>query len=155
MATEADVARLGQLRQLATAELAGERGGHIFLARENRREPGDVSLKAAVDDPATRVWVGTIDDFVIGYLVASIDDLADGRRLGLVEDVYVEPGGREVGVGEAMMDHALAWFRSEGCFGADAAALPGMRTTKNFFETFGFTARLLVVHHRFDDDAET
>ncbi|MDQ1517879.1 MAG: hypothetical protein QOE80_3709 [Actinomycetota bacterium] len=150
-ATEADVGRLSELRLVAATELATERGAGVYLAREGRREPPDISLKGALADRRARVWAGTIDDYIVGYLVARVEDLADGRRLGLVEDIFVEAGAREVGIGEVMMDEALAWFRSEGCIGADAAALPGMRATKNFFETFGFTARLLIVHHRFDD----
>ena len=46
------------------------------------------------------------------------------------------------------MDAVLAWARERGCIGIDSLALPGNRDTKNFFETFGFTARLLVVHRK-------
>jgi hypothetical protein len=38
--------------------------------------------------------------------------------------------------------------RGGGCVGIDALALPGNRQTKNFFESFGFTARAIVVHRR-------
>ena len=120
------------------------------MAREARREPVDVSLKSALDDASRGVWVGTIDEVVMGYLVGRVEDLADGRRLGVVEDVFVEAGAREVGIGEALMDQAMPWFVAERCIGVDAIALPGMRATKNFFETFGFTARMIVVHHRLD-----
>jgi hypothetical protein len=46
------------------------------------------------------------------------------------------------------MDSLLAWASERGCQGVDATALPGDRATKNFFEGSGFTARLLVMHHR-------
>ena len=94
------------------------------------------------------MWVGTYEDVVVGYVSAEVEALADGTRLGRLPEIYVEPGARAVGVGEAMIDMALAWLRAEGCAAVDAYALPGMRDTKNFFETFGFTARLLVVHHQ-------
>jgi hypothetical protein len=42
-----------------------------------------------------------------------------------------------------------------GCSGVDATALPGNRATKNFFEESGFTARLLVMHHRLDKARES
>ena len=142
---------MAEMCRTALAELGPERGGGVFLAREARHEPVEVSLKAALTDDTRGAWVGTVDDSAVGYLVARVEELADGRKLGVVEDVFVEEMGRSVGVGEALMDEALAWFRKAGCFGADAVALPGMRQTKNFFETFGFTARLLVVHHRFDE----
>ena len=139
---------MAELCRTALAELGPERGGVVFLMREARREPVEVSLKAALTDPGHGAWVGTVDDEVIGYLVARTEELADGRRLGVVEDVFVDEMARGIGVGEALMDSALGWFRAAECFGADAVALPGMRETKNFFETFGFTARLIVVHRR-------
>ena len=45
----------------------------------------------------------------------------------------------------------LEWCRDQGCRGVDALALPGMRATKNFFEESGFSARLIVMHHRMAD----
>ena len=36
---------------------------------------------------------------------------------------------------------------TDGCVGVDVRALPGHRAAKNFFETHGFTARALVMHH--------
>ena len=64
----------------------------------------------------------------------------------MLDDIFVEPEAREVGVGEAMVDDVVDWCRDAGCIGIDSFALPGNRSTKNFFETFGFTARMLVVH---------
>jgi hypothetical protein len=55
-----------------------------------------------------------------------------------------------VGVGEAVMDHLVAWCRAQGCFGVDSLALPGDRQTKNFFESFGLVARAIVVHRPLD-----
>jgi len=75
-----------------------------------------------------------------------IEGLRSGRPLGVLSDIYVEPDGREVGVGEVLVDAVVAWCTERGCVGVDALALPGNRSTKNFFETFGFTARALVVH---------
>jgi hypothetical protein len=46
------------------------------------------------------------------------------------------------------MEAILAWCGEQGCNAVDAYALPGDRQTKNFFEESGFTARLLVMHHR-------
>jgi len=40
----------------------------------------------------------------------------------------------------------LDWCRAHDCRGIDAAALPGNRALKNFFERFGLTARAIVVH---------
>ena len=64
-------------------------------------------------------------------------------------DVYVEPGARGVGVGEAMLDQVVAWCDARRLHRhrrPGAARATG--TTKNFFESFGFTARAIVVHRR-------
>ena len=100
-----------------------------------------------VPDDAT-AFVGTIDDAIIGYAHVSVDTLDDGARLGVVHAIYVEAEGREVGLGEALLDTVIGWCAEHDCVGIDAHALPGNRQTKNFFETFGFTARLLVVHRK-------
>jgi GNAT superfamily N-acetyltransferase len=64
------------------------------------------------------------------------------------------PDARSVGVGEALMDLIVAWCEQRRCVGIDAHALPGNRATKNFFETFGFKARLLTVHRPLRDFGE-
>ena len=148
-ATEDDLPRLADLARLAIAELTPMKGGDVWADREARDEPLDENLKRALVDPDTRVLCGTIDGAVIGYAVVRIEPLRDGGRLGVLDDIFVEPGAREVGVGEALVNDVIAWCREADCIGIDSFALPGNRQTKNFFETFGFTARMLVVHKRF------
>jgi GNAT superfamily N-acetyltransferase len=131
-----DRPRLDALVADAIAEQAEGRGGRVWSEREAlRRPPGE-----------SATFVGTIDDVVVGYADVGIDELAGGSRLGVVTAIFVEPGAREVAVGEAVLDEVIAWCAARDCIGIDAHALPGNRETKNFFETFGFTARLLVVH---------
>ena len=149
-ATEGDVARLAELARAGIAELAPTRGGAVWAAREARPEPVEDSLAGALRDPATRVVVGTIDDVPIGYAVVRVEQLHDGSRLGVIDDIFVEEGARSVGVGEAMMGDLVGWCEAQGCSGMDAMALPGHRETKNFFEESGFTARKLVMHHRLE-----
>lgn len=147
-ATGEDVPRLAQLVAEAVAEQAEGRGGRIWSARETRALPADASLAALVADPDALVLAGTIDGTVVGYAVTVTEQLRTGDRLGVVTDVYVEEGARGVGVGEALLDQVVAWCEAAGCIGIDALALPGNRSTKNFFESFGFTARAIVVHRR-------
>ena len=147
-ATAADVTRLAQLVGEAVAEQAEGRGGFIWSRREARAVPAEASLASLVEDPGALVLAGTIDGCIVGYAVAITEELRTGDRLGIVTDVYVEPGAREVGLGEALLDQVIAWCEAADCVGIDALALPGNRQTKNFFESFGFTARAIVVHRR-------
>jgi GNAT superfamily N-acetyltransferase len=149
-ATEHDLPRVAELARAAIAELTPMKGGVVWAAREARPEPVEDSLKASLADERTRVVVGTIDDFVIGYAAVHLEVLNDDSTLGVIDDIFVEEEAREVGVGEAMMADLVAWCESEGCSGMDAMALPGHRSAKNFFEESGFTARKLVMHHRLD-----
>jgi len=145
-ATEPDVARLAELADAAVEELRGGRGGEVWARRSARRPPYEPELHAQVASAEHLVLVGTVDDVVMGYGVATAEVLADGGRLGVVTDLYTDPGARELGIGEAMMDELVAWCRDQGCFGVDSLALPGDRHTKNFFESFGLVARAIVVH---------
>ncbi|MEX2659601.1 MAG: GNAT family N-acetyltransferase [Acidimicrobiales bacterium] len=145
-ATAADVLRLAQLAAEAVAEQTEGRGGSIWSRREARERPAERTLAEAVADPDQLVLAGTIDGTVIGFVAAHVEPLDDGSPLGVVSDIYVEPEARGIGVGEAMIDKVLAWCEERGCVGVDALALPGNRDTKNFFETFGFKARALIVH---------
>lgn len=142
-ATPDDLGQVERLMALARDEVRAHRGGELLLRRQGRA--GGVTLPAP-GDPDTAVVVGTIDGVVVGYGRARAETLTDGGRLGVVEELFVEPDARGVGVGEAIMEALLAFAADRGCFGVDAVALPGDRETKNFFERFGLTARAIVVH---------
>lgn len=152
LAAAEDVAVLARLVRGALEELGAMRGGALFVVREARAEPVEESLTADLADDSAMVVLGTIDGTPVGYGIGRLDRLRDGRRLGVVTDLYVEAGARSVGVGETVMARLVEWFTDRGCIGADATALPGNRATKNFFEESGFTARLLVMHRSLTTD---
>lgn len=118
----------------------------MWARTQGRRPPYEPRLRDELGSPAHRVLVGDLDGVPVAYAVARVDGLADGGRLGVVTDLYVEPDARSVGLGERLMDDLVAWCTAEGCFGVDSLALPGDRATKNFFESFGLVARAIVVH---------
>ena len=145
-ATADDLADLAALAAVAVDELRPERGGELWARTIGRRAPFEPALAAAMVDPGRLLLCGTLSDATVGYASVRLDELADGARVAVIEDLYTLPDAREVGVGEALMDAVLVWARAEGALGVDAIALPGMRHTKNFFETFGLTARAILVH---------
>jgi ribosomal protein S18 acetylase RimI-like enzyme len=87
-----------------------------------------------------------IDDVPLGYAVSRVELLRTGEILGQVSDIWVDPEARSVGLGESLIGSIISWCTERNCVGIDSMALPGNRATKNFFETFGFKARLLIVH---------
>jgi GNAT superfamily N-acetyltransferase len=145
-ATGADIPQVAALVDAATAEKLGQKGGALWARREGRPAPREATLRSALDRPDHEVAVGTLDGVVVGYGVVRAETLLDGGLLGVIEDIYVDPGARAVGVGETLMNHLIDWCRARGCFGVDSLALPGDRDTKNFFESFGLVARAIVVH---------
>jgi GNAT superfamily N-acetyltransferase len=145
-ATVDDLSELERLAAAAVAEQRDDRGGWVWSRREARPEPYAASFRAALDDPAGGVWVGTFGDVPVGYAAVHVESLRDGSSLAVVDDLYVEPDARAVGVGEALMSDVVTWATGRGCIGIDGWVLPGNRASKNFFETFGFTARGIVVH---------
>ena len=151
-ASPADLGPVADLAREAISQLSALRGGSVWSRHAAHPEPVEDTLIGALSDgePAHIAVVGTIDGTIVGYGLAHLDPLHDGRCLAVVTDLYVTPEGRGVGVGEQMLDLLIAWAREHQAVGIDALALPGDRATKNFFETFGLTARSLVVHRSFE-----
>jgi len=154
-ATHGDLDVLVGLATEGDAHMRALRGGMLWSLTLGHRPPLRDSLAAELDDPDQHMVVGCIDDTVVGYGNVRIQPLADGRPLAVVTELFVTREARAVGVGEAMMDLLLELCEARGCVGIDAVALPGDRETKNFFETFGLTARAIVVHRNLgpSDDA--
>lgn len=135
LATEADTGDIKDISAALAVEIRPVRGGAVHLAEQHRH-----------DGCESTFFVGTIDEQVVGFAEVLIRDLDASNRLGDVLGYGVLSDARCVGVGEAILDAVVAHCETAGCTGIDAQALPGERETKNFFETFGFKARRLVVH---------
>lgn len=143
----ADRPELDRLASEARAATASARGGRLLALRDVPVARLDELLTAATsDDPGHAAWIGTLDAHAVGYALATVETLPDGSSLAVLHEIYVEAGARELGVGEALLDAAIAWAVGQGCSGIESRALPGDRATKNFFESAGMVARSIVVH---------
>lgn len=118
-----------QLRAQNRAALASLKGGERYAT---------TLPSVLVDDPS--VLVGTIGDAVVGYAVMRYDD-----GTAVLDELYVEPEARHVGVGHRLIELAIATASARGCGWIESVALPGDRHTKNFFEAHGMVSRLLRV----------
>lgn len=159
-ATESDIDRLLELSKAMRADMAEVRGGRLWALKERGRASSVDELirslremdgdQVSSDAGKTRVVLGEFDGAAIGFAIGVIETLADDTLLGVITDLFVEEQAREVGVGEAMLTDLVTFFTRNNCVGIDAFALPGDRSTKNFFEEQGFKARLLQMHHTLD-----
>ena len=62
----------------------------------------------------------------------------------------MDPGARSVGVGEVILEALLMEASGRGAVAIQSVALPGDRSTKNFFEAHGMVARAIIVHRWLD-----
>ncbi len=133
-ATERDQHELRLLELEARAALVGQRGGDRWLDEHPLIGDGWGARCATAD-----VVVGTIDDVVIGYLVAELG--AD--KIVRIDQVWVTPEARELGFGDEMLATTIASASARGAVAVEGQALPGDRHTKNLYERAGIVARLI------------
>jgi GNAT superfamily N-acetyltransferase len=145
-ATTRDLPALGALLSDCAAAVGSERGGRHYVGRELIGPPYATRLRALISSPDVLLMSGTLDEAVFAVALARIETLTGGGRLGRLELLFVDPEAREVGLGEALVREAISWAGEQGAEGLDAYALPGNREAKNFLESSGFTARLIVMH---------
>lgn len=145
-AERADIAALVALSAALRQEMLTYRGGELWVSTQRVLAFDSDAFATALADDGEAVIVGTIDETVVGFALVTVVDLVDGRRLGVVHELFVDVDARAVGVGESMLEVVVAWCSEHGCIGVDATALPGHRHAKNFFEGHGFTARNLTMH---------
>lgn len=143
-ATIDDVAELTRLAAVGRDLIRDARGGALWLDRQAPKEPLDEVFASAIEADDASVQIGCIDDVPLGFIHATVD--GSEPRIAVVEEMFVLPDARGVGLGEHMMNATVSWAEDAGCVGVDGYALPGDRATKNFFETFGLVARGIVVH---------
>jgi len=141
-----DVGVIVALTEELRAELTPMRGGAVWSQREARFAPDAAAFEALIGRDDVCVVAGTIEGAVVGFGVCVVEPLHDGEDLGVIDELYVTPDARGVGVGEQVLAAMVTWCRERGCVGIDALALPGHRAAKNFFEGAGLTARALVMH---------
>lgn len=148
-ADDTDGDELIRLAVLARREVATRRDGEVYLRRDAPPEPSAQRFRHLLADDEHLVLIGCLGCVPLGYAVVSMAP-AQGGPHAVVEELFVEPDARGVGLGRLLMDRVLDWAEARGCTGIDAVALPGDRATKNFFEAAGLVARLITVHRALD-----
>jgi len=143
-AEESDLPELIALFTAAESEMRTQRGGAAFLASRQRKTAVSDAILDALNDSETMVWCGIWELAVVGYAIASISE-EDGETIVTVRDIFTTPEAREVGIGEVLLEAAIAWAIATDASAIDGYALPGARESKNLYERLGLTARLITV----------
>lgn len=152
---------LGALHTEATAERLEHRGGQVLVAAVDRGgDPSGIgrSFTEQLDDEAVEVLLAELvpdppgaHTTPLGHAVIHLGRPDQpGQAVAVIEELYVTPDARNIGLGAALLEHARQLAATRGCTGLDAVALPGDRATKNFFEDHGMVARAIIVHTGID-----
>jgi len=140
-----DLKELERLASKANEETVQKRGGRT-LSLQNPNYGGVKGFfNSAFENYSTEVFVGVIDQAIVGFGIIELESLKDGTPHASIKALYVEQEARSVGVGEVLMEEMLTWANLHEAKAVDAIALPGDRATKNFFETHGLVARAIIV----------
>ena len=139
-----DLLELSHLLVDATAAMATQRGGEALIASYRRSVAPAETLELALNDPNAMVWCGVWEGAVVGYSIA-ISSKEGDSDIVTITDLYTTPEARDVGIGEVLLETAIAWAIGIGAVAIDAQALPGARESKNLYERLGLTARLITV----------
>lgn len=148
VATIGDIATLEALYRGLEEEMTALHP--MWPKADGLNEPVSVSFAEAVDDPDTILLLGRLDGIPFGFLLARVENTltqAGGEQIGAIRLIYVDHPAREVAIGEAMRDTVMEMLRARGISKFDAHVLPGHRLAKNFFESGGFSARSIIMHH--------
>lgn len=153
LATEEDLPAVVHLLVDSSAVVGSERGGSLFLHREGVPEPFEQQLRRYLADAGACLAVGTAEGVILGVAIGRLEPLHGGGCLARLELLWVDAGARQVGLGAELMDLVIAWAQANGAASLDAYALPGNREAKNFLETAGFSARLIVMNRELSGPA--
>lgn len=149
-----EIGPIAGLAREARSEALEYRGGERWMATEAAPEPLEDHLAQLIADPEAVLVAGIWHDTVVGYGWARRLVTLDGSPIARIEELFVTPDARSVGVGESLFESLMLWARQQELVAVDAFVLPGHREAKNFFETFKMTAHALIVHTRLDQDQE-
>lgn len=138
-----DADELARLEREARRALVGARGGDRWL--DEHPEIADGWREHVTVAPT---FLALLDGVPVGYLVLDLARLDDS--IASVDQVWVAPGAREVGFGDALLEAAVDRARRAGATIFEGQSLPGDRQTKNLYERAGIKARLITVSTRLE-----
>ncbi len=72
-------------------------------------------LRRAYGDQKCAVFVADSENGLVGFAMGRINEspsVVVPKRVGYIENIFVKAGRRNSGIGKALCDELLAWFRS-------------------------------------------
>ena len=128
----------------ARMEISSYKGFELWNQLESVGNLPEVAFKEFIGDSQKAIVIGENDNCPLGYMLIELVSI-DDKFATNIHEVFVDANAREVGIGEAIMDFTIDWSRTNGAAHIMGRAFPGNRATKNYFERFRITARLIQV----------
>lgn len=113
---------------------------HFRLSR-HAPELARQRLLTQLDDPDARILLAQRGTKRVGFLQASIlgrNPMFPKEEVGLIENMFVEPGLRRARIGTDLLQHAVAWFRSRKVRAVEAVTSGTNPDATTFFGSHGF-----------------
>lgn len=121
-----------------------ERHQHLSVI-ESRSYRGSISSVEA--GSRTVSFVAGVGHSIFGSLtLTQVSDTAWS-----IVHVFVEQEAREIGIGDALVMHAMAFLQDVNATWIGAQAQPGDRALKNLFERHGLVAQTILVGRNLND----
>lgn len=122
------------------AQLAGS--GVFELQHPDWRAGQRRAVETTCTEPAHAVWVAEADGDVVGFVAVGERE----ESLGEIVMIAVDPAHQRVGIGAALTQVALGWFRERGYATAmvETGGDPGHAPARRTYEQAGFTPLPLV-----------
>ncbi len=119
---------------------------HEELARQESSKYRGTPYQTSVEGEELSLVSG-VGDTVFGSLLAVFTSSTTCR----IDLVFVEQAAREIGIGDAMLQHLITRCKELGVTWIAASAQPGDRAMKNLFERHGLVAQTILVGKSLSD----
>ncbi len=144
LANEYDFLEFNNLFTSGRREIEDRKGSELWVKLESLGNSASEIFKEYLSNERKALIVGEYCDYPLGFMLVEIVNI-NQEKAANIQEVFVDMEARDVGLGEVIMDHAIEWSRSKGASVLLGRAFPGDRATKNYFERFHITARLIEV----------
>lgn len=113
-------------------------------------------LEKIIRGPNSIVFVAQEGEKIVGFVHAYVENSANisilvPRRFGVIQDLVVEEGFREKGIGKKLMDKAEEWILEKGASLIELNVWEFNTTAQRFYENRGFETISRKMRKRLDD----
>lgn len=101
-------------------------------------------IDADIEANPSGLFVAEADERVVGYITTRVDQ---GSKIGGIPNIAVLPEYQGRGMGKALMNHALAYFREQGMAFAKIETLDQNQIGSTFYPKTGFEEVARQIHY--------